>query len=127
MIHLKETISRVEVQFTVENIGKAKGELIRFLSPRTIDSLLRILPINGIIASGQDMIYFKVPISIGVEKPKTQVDPGTIAYWPMGSAVCIFLNKSQPYSPMNIIGRMKDNLQIFNEINSGKRIKLEKS
>lgn len=124
---MNENISRIEVQFIVEEIGNAKGELIRFLSPRTIDALLRIMPINGIIALGQDMIYFKTPINIGVEKPKTQVDSRTIAYWPMGSAVCIFLNATQPYSPMNIIGKIDHNLEIFKKINSGKRIKLDKA
>jgi hypothetical protein len=123
---LNESISRIEVQFTVEDVGNAKCELIRFLAPRTIDALLRSMPLNGITALNQDMIYFKAPINIGVEKAKTQVDPGTVAYWPMGSAVCIFLNATQSYSPMNIIGKIKDNLQIFQKINSSKRIKLEK-
>ena len=124
---MSENISRIKVQFVVEEVGNANGELIRFLSPRTIDALLRIMPMNGIIALGQDMVYFKAPINIGVEKPKTQVNPGTITYWPMGSAVCIFLNSTQTYSPMNIIGKISSNLQIFQNINSGKRIKLEKA
>jgi hypothetical protein len=124
---LNESISRIAIQFTVEDVGNAKGELIRFLAPRTIDALLRSMPSNGITALNQDMVYFKVPINIGVEKPKTQLDPGTIAYWPMGSAVCIFLNATQPYSPMNVIGKIKDNLQIFQNVSSGKRIKLEKA
>jgi len=123
---LNESISRIEVQFTVEDVGNAKGELIRFLAPRTIDALLRSMPLNGITALNQDMVYFKTPINIGVEKPKTQVDPGTVTFWPMGSAVCIFLKATQPYSPMNVIGKIKDNLQIFQKINSSKRIKLEK-
>ncbi len=123
---MNESISRIKVQFTVEDVGNAKCELIRFLAPRTIDALLRIMPLNGITALSQDMVYFKAPINIGVEKPKTQVDPGTVAYWPMGSAVCIFLNATKPYSPINVIGKINDNLPIFQKINSGTRIKLEK-
>ena len=109
---MNESISRIAIQFSVEDVGNAKGELIRFLAPRTIDAILRSMPLNGITALNQDMVYFKAPINIGVEKPKTQLDPGTIAYWPMGSAVCIFLNAAQPYSPMNVIGKIKDNTDI---------------
>lgn len=126
MICLNANISRIEVQFVIEDTGNGKGELIRFLAPRTIDSILRIMPINGITAFGQDMVYFKTTIDVGVEKPKTQVDSGTIAYWPMGSSVCIFLNDSKPYSPVNVIGKINENLAIFNKINSGKRIKFLK-
>jgi hypothetical protein len=124
---LNESISRIEVQFIIEDVGNAKGELIRFLAPRTIDALLRSMPLNGITAIGQDMVYFKAPINIGVEKSKTQIDSGAITYWPMGSAVCIFQNVSKSYSPMNIIGKISGNLQIFQKINSAKRIKLEKA
>lgn len=126
MINLNANISRIDVQVILEDIGNAKGELIRFLSPRTIDSILRIMPINSITALGQDMIYFKTSINIGVEKPKTQVKSGSIAYWPMGSSVCIFLNDSQTYSPVNVIGKINENIEIFNKINSGKRIKFSK-
>ena len=126
MICLDANISRIAVQFVVEDIGKAKGELIRFLSPRTTDRIIRIMPVNSITALGQDMIYFKTSINIGVEKPKVQVKSGTIAYWPMGSSVCVFLNDSQPYSPVNVIGKIIENLEIFNKINSGKRIKFSK-
>jgi hypothetical protein len=125
--YLNGSISRIKIQFIVEDVGNANGELIRFLAPRTIDALLRSMPLNGITSMGQDMVYFKAPINIGAEKSKSQFDLGSITYWPMGSSICIFLNASKSYSPMNIIGKISNNLEIFQKISSGKRIKLEKT
>ena len=43
----------------------------------------------------------------------------------MGSAICIFYGNSQPYSPVNIIGKVTGNLDIFKQIKSGTKIRVE--
>jgi hypothetical protein len=40
---------------------------------------------------------------MGEEKAKPTVESGTIAFWPMGGALCVFYGKSQPYSPVSIL------------------------
>jgi len=124
---LSENVSRIKVRFCIEGIGEIKGELIRFLAPKTIDALLRLMPLDAIIALRKGMIYFETQAKTGSEKPKTQVDAGTIAYWPMSSSVCIFLKGIQPYSSVNIIGRVTENLEVLKNITSGKRVRMEKS
>jgi len=49
-----------------------------------------------------------------------------LAYWPMGNAVCIFYGETQPYSPVNVIGLLTKNLDLFRKVKSGMRIKIEK-
>ena len=44
----------------------------------------------------------------------------------MGSAFCIFWGKTQPYSPVNIIGKVTKNLQLFEKIKSGTKITINK-
>ncbi|MEM3507294.1 MAG: cyclophilin-like fold protein [Candidatus Bathyarchaeia archaeon] len=105
---------------------EAEGELVRFLAPRTIDSLLRMLPVEGRIARWKEEVYFEIPLKLGGEKLNPNVETGTIAYWPMGSAICIFYGKSQPYSPVSILGRITKNLEVFRLINEGAKIKMEK-
>ena len=122
----EESITRVPIKFTIEDVGEAEGELIRHLAPRTIDGLSKKLPVEGRIALYKEEIYFEIPVTMGDEKAKANVDKGTIAYWPMGKALCIFYGESQPYSPVNIIGEVTKNLEIFAEVNSGTRIKVEK-
>ncbi len=63
---------------------------------------------------------------MGDEKAKAKVEKGQIAYWPMGSALCIFHGKSQPYSPVNIIGQITKGLELFKRVKSGTKIKVEK-
>jgi hypothetical protein len=121
----KEEISRVKVKFTIEGMGEAEGELVRFLAPRTIDMIVRKLPIEGRAAQWKEEVYFETPIKMGEEKAKPTVETGTIAFWPMGSAICIFYGKSQPYSPVNIIGKVTGNLDLFKQIKSGTKIRVQ--
>jgi uncharacterized protein len=124
-VSAEEGVSRIKVKFIIESLGEAEGELVRFLAPRTIDMLVRKFPIQGRIALWKEEIYFEIPIKMGEEKAKSNVETGTIAFWPMGSALCVFYGKSQPYSPVSILGKITKNLEIFSQIKSGTAIKVE--
>jgi len=121
----KAEISRVKVKFIVEGLGEAEGELVRFLAPRTVDLIVRKLPIEGRAAQWKEEVYFETPIKMGEEKAKGTVDVGTIAFWPMGSAICIFYGISQPYSPVSILGKITANLELFKKVKSGTKIRVE--
>lgn len=118
-------VSRVKVKFIIEGLGEAEGELVRFLAPRTIDSIVRKLPVEGRAALWKEEVYFEIPIKMGEEKAKPNVETGTIAFWPMGSALCVFYGKSQPYSSVNILGKITNNLDLFMRVRSGATIKVE--
>jgi hypothetical protein len=120
-----EGVSRIKIKFIIEGLGEAEGELVRFLAPRTIDMIVRKLPIMGRIALYKEEIYFEIPIKMGEEKAKPTVETGTIAFWPMGSALCVFYGKSQPYSPVSILGKITKNLEMFSQVKSGTAIKVE--
>jgi len=123
----KADISRVRVKFAIEGLGEAEGELVRFLAPRTIDMIVRKLPIEGRAAIWKEEIYFETPIKMGEEKAKANVENGTIAFWPMGSAICVFHGETQPYSPVNILGKITKNLELFKQVKSGTKIRVELS
>jgi hypothetical protein len=120
----EEDISRVKVKFLIENLGEAEGELVRFLAPRTIDMIVRKLPVEGRAAIWKEEVYFEIPIKMGEEKAKPTVETGTIAFWPMGSALCVFYGQSQPYSPVSILGKITKNLEVFKQVKSGAAIKV---
>ena len=121
----EEDISRIKVKFLIEGLGEAEGELVRFLAPRTVDTIVRKLPVEGRAALWKEEVYFEIPIKMGEEKAKPTVETGTIAFWPMGSALCIFYGQSQPYSPVSILGKVTKNLELFSQVKSGTRIKVE--
>jgi len=120
-----EDISRVKVRFLLEGVGEAEGELVRFLAPRTVDTIVRKLPVEGRAALWKEEVYFEIPVKIGEEKAKPTVETGTIAFWPMGSALCVFFGGSQPYSSVNVLGKITKNLELFRQVKSGATIKVE--
>jgi hypothetical protein len=121
----EEYNSRIKIKFIVENIGEAEGELVRFKAPKTIDMIVHKLPISGRTVLYKEEIYFEIPIKAGKEKAKTTVEPGTIAFWPMGNALCVFYGNSQPYGPVSILGEVTKNLDLFKTVKSGSIIKVE--
>jgi len=120
----KADVSHIKVKFIMEGLGEAEGELVRFLAPRTIDYIVRKLPIEGRAALWKEEVYFEIPIKMGEEKAKPTVETGTIAFWPMGGALCVFYGKSQPYSPVSTLGKITNNLEIFKQVKSGTTIKV---
>ena len=120
------SVSRVPIRLVVEGVGNAEGELIRIVSPRTADAILKALPIEGLAALWQEEVYFDIPVKMGNEKAKPTVEKGTLAYWPMGAAFCIFWGETQPYSPVNVIGKVTKNLELFEKVKRGTKIIIEK-
>jgi hypothetical protein len=120
-------VTRYKIRLLVEGYGEAEGELIRFQSPMTVDNLAKALPFEGRAARWKEEIYFETPVKLGAEKPKPKVEVGTIAYWPMGSALCIFYGPTDPYSPVNIVGKVASNLEMFRSVKSGTKIRVEKA
>ena len=120
------SVSHIPIRLIIDGVGKAEGEIVRNRSPRTADAILRGLPIEGLAALWQQEVYFDIPIKMGNEKASPTVKKGALAYWPMGNAFCIFWGETQPYSPVNIIGKVTNNLELFEQVKSGTRIIIEK-
>jgi len=123
---METSVSRVQIRLVIENVGEAEGEFVRHMAPRTVDAILKKLPVEGRAALWKEEVYFEIPGRTGEEKAKPTVEKGTIAYWPMGSAICIFYGESQPYSPVNIVGKVTKNLKLFRQAKSGAKIRIEK-
>jgi len=122
----ERSVSRIPVRVVLEGLGEAEGELTRFLAPRTVEAILRKLPVEGRANVWKEEVYFEVPIKMGTEKAKKIVEKGMMAYWPLGNSICIFFGETQPYSPVNVIGRINKNLELFEKVKNGMRVKIEK-
>ncbi len=122
----EESISHIPIRFTIEGVGQANGDLVRYLAPRTIEALVKKLPLEGRAALWKEEVYFEIPLKLGEEKAKPTVEKGTIAFWPMGNALCIFYGESQPYSAVNVVGKITENLELFKQVKSGTKITVDK-
>jgi hypothetical protein len=120
-------VSRIPIKLIIAAVGEAEGEFIRHMAPRTVDTIVKKLPIEGRAALWKEEVYFEIPVKMGEEKARANVEKGNLAYWPMGNALCIFHGESQPYSPVNIVGRVTKNLELFERVKSGSVIRVERS
>jgi len=85
-------------------------------SPETRRALVDALPVEGEATRWGDELYFRVPVDVDAEDPRAAVEPGTIAYWPQGSALCLFWGPTpastdstpRAASPVNVVARLTD-------------------
>jgi hypothetical protein len=113
--------SKIPIEFIIGNDISIEGELRSVLSPRTLEKILKILPIKSRIHLWKKEFYFEIGIRMGSEKAVTSCDAGDIAYWPQGDAVCLFFEKMKPYGKVNPIGHIltTDLEGIFKDLRSG--------
>lgn len=123
----EQSITRIPIRFIIAGLGQADGELVRYLAPRTIDAIVKKLPLEGRAALWKEEVYFEIPLKLGEEKAEPAVQKGAITFWPMGNALCIFYGESQPYSPVNILGKVTKNLELFEQVKSGTKITVEET
>ena len=99
----------------------------------TAKDLLAALPITGKANIWGDEIYFAIPVQADeAEDAVADVPVGTIAYWPPGSAFCIFYGPTpassgtQPRaaSPVNILGQVLGDATAFKAVAAGSRVSL---
>jgi uncharacterized protein len=95
------------------------------------------LPIEAPGQTWGDEIYFGIPVRADQE-PNAQavVELGAIAYWPPGTAFCIFFgptpasrnrNEIRPYSPVNVVGKVLGDPAQFKQVRSGTKVRLEQA
>ena len=69
------------------------------------------------------------------EAPRETVELGDLAYWPPGSAFCIFFGKTpashgdeiRPASPVNVFGRLVGDATVFKKVRAGTPVRVERA
>jgi len=91
-----------------------------------------------IVVSGNtwgDEIYFSIPVNTGSENEKEVVELGDLAYWPPGTAFCIFFgptpmsrgNEIRPASAVNVVGKLTGDSTAFKKVRSGTIVRIERN
>jgi hypothetical protein len=105
------------VKLNIPKIKTVDLELDDELAPKTVSSFLKCLPLDVKINSWGDELYTsEIPVTLGAENAKSLVNLMDVAYWPTGKAICLFFGPTpmskkdeiKPYSPVNVIGKIKD-------------------
>ena len=101
----------------------------------TAGALWEALPLSVAGETWGDEIYFAIPVTAKPESPRETVEMGDIAYWPPGSAFCIFFGPTpasrgaeiRPASPVNVMGRVAGDPEVFKKVRAGTLVKLERA
>lgn len=100
----------IEITIVGKNIT-FEGELIRTNAPRTVERILAKLPTIGKASKRGSQLNLPIDIKMGKEKSSTKAQKGDIGYLPLGDTITIFLDDTEPYGEVNIIGRISSNLE----------------
>jgi len=98
------------------------------------DIFWNTLPITGQANTWGDEIYFNVNLQIPLDDNASDiVESGDIAFWPPGSAFCIFFGRTpaslgdevRAASAVNVLGKIDGDERDFRSVPSGEEIRLE--
>ena len=117
-------MSQIKIEF--ENIT-IKADLN---NSETANNIKKILPISNSVNIWGDEIYFPVDINDEEISAKETVELGDIGYWPPGNAFCLFFGLTplsqgeeiRPASPINIIGKIRGEINILKKVKSGEKV-----
>lgn len=95
---------------------------------KTAKEIYKALPIEARGNFWGDEIYFTIPVDKKNENPTEDLKVGDLAYWPSGSAFCIFYGQTpastnsrpRPASPVTVIGKIKTDLQKLQSLKKAK-------
>ena len=82
-------------------------------SPETRAAIEEALPIEGEATRWGEELYFSTGIDVAAESARAEIEPGALAYWPQGNAVCLFWGPTpastgeepRAASPVNVFAR----------------------
>ena len=100
----------------------------------TARAVLAALPITGRASTWGDEIYFGIPVDADEEPGSSAVvELGDVAYWPPGSALCLFFgstpasrgNEIRAASAVNAVGRVEDDATVLRQVRDGTPVRVE--
>jgi uncharacterized protein len=101
---------------------------------RTATAIWETLPIEARAQTWGDEIYFGIGVRAEAEAAKAVVALGDLAYWPPGSAFCIFFGPTpmshgdeiRPASPVTVVGKVVGDAMVFKNVPAGATVRLER-
>lgn len=89
------------------------------------EAVLAKLPVEGLIQTYGREVYFFIDLTLDDENATEDTPVGTVAFWPAGSAICIFFGQ-KPVSPVNVIGQLDGDSMMWRDVISGSEIRMER-
>ena len=102
----------------------------------TADAVWEALPFDAAASTWGDEIYFGIPVTAEQEPGSSAVvEMGAVAYWPPGSALCLFFgrtpasrgNEIRAASAVSVIGSIDGDATVLKRVPDGERITVDRA
>ncbi|NQV39706.1 MAG: hypothetical protein HQ505_04095 [Nitrosopumilus sp.] len=114
------SVSRKQLILEIRGKAKITCDLKRHLSPRTVGTIMRSLPLEGHAhLLGKSILYFESNIDSGIERSRTEFKKGDVAFLPSTGSLCFFLNDTVFTKTMTLIGKLSENIDALKDVKSG--------
>ncbi len=114
------SVSKKQLVLEIKNKSKISCDLKRHLSPRTVGTIMRSIPLEGHAhLMGKNIAYFETNIDSGIERPRKEFKKGDVAFLSSTGSICFFIEDSIPGKTMTPIGKLADNIDELKQLKPG--------
>ena len=114
------SVSRKQLILEIRGKAKITCDLKRHLSPRTVGTIMRSLPLEGHAhLLGQSILYFQTTVDSGIERARSDFKKGDVAFLPSSGSICFFINNVTSGKTMTPIGKLSNNIDALKDVKSG--------
>ncbi len=114
------SVSRKQLILEIRGKAKISCDLKRHLSPRTVGTIMRSLPLEGNAhLLGKSILYFETSVDSGTERARSEFKKGDIAFLASSGSVCFFINDVVSGKTMTPIGKLGNNIDALKDVKSG--------
>ncbi len=114
------SVSRKQLILEIRGKAKISCDLKRHLSPRTVGTIMRSLPLEGNAhLLGKSILYFETSVDSGIERARSEFKKGDVAFLPSSGSICFFINDVTSGKTMTPIGKLGDNIDALKDVKSG--------
>ena len=104
-------MSKINLILEIKGKSKITCELKRHLSPKTVGTIIRSLPLEGNSHHlGKSITYLETSVQSGIERPRSEFKKGEIAFLPSGGSICFFVENSEFEKKMTPLGKITSNI-----------------
>ena len=120
-----ESVSRKQLILEIDGKIKLPCDLKRHLSPRTVGTIMRSLPLEGNShLLGKSIVYFETSVDSGIERARSEFKKGDVAFLPSTGSFCFFVGNVESAKKMTPIGKFTDDENVLKNVKSGDVIRL---
>ena len=120
-----DSVSRKQLILEIDGKIKLSCDLKRHLSPRTVGTIMRSLPLEGNShLLGKSIVYFETSVDSGIERARSEFKKGDVAFLPSTGSFCFFVGNVESAKTMTPIGKFKDDNDELKNVKPGNVLRL---